>query len=185
METEIWKPVIGYEWRYEVSNIGNIRSNYRWKYLKNMRPYCNRWYLQTILWWKYASVHRLVAIAFISNPENKKEVNHKNWIKSDNRLENLEWLTTSENQKHSYKYWLNKVTENNYFIKNNPFKWKFGKNHYLSKNISQYTLDWEFFREWDSISDISREFWISISGISRCCNWKQKTAGGFIWKFIS
>lgn len=105
---EVWKPVKGYEGRYEVSNLGNVCSlNYnRKKIRKNLslnRFLCG--YNSVSLYKNRISTemlaHRIVAQAFISNPENKTEVNHKNSIRNDNRLENLEWVTPKENTQHA------------------------------------------------------------------------------------
>ena len=111
MIEEIWKDVIGYEGIYQVSNLGNIKSksrngtknNYEWLYIKqNLKK---SGYLNVVLTKNNNSktfrTHRLVAIAFLLNKENKPQVNHKNGIRNDNCIDNLEWVTASENKKHS------------------------------------------------------------------------------------
>lgn len=183
METEIWKDIVWYEWLYQVSNMGNIKGLWNWKE-KILKRWKNKdWYLYIGLYnnWirKTFKIHRLVALTFINNPENKKEINHINWIKTDNRLENLEWCTRSENIIHSFKV----LWKKSIFITNHPIKWKFWKDNPKSKQVNQYNLSWEFIKTWSSLSDIQRNLWIHHWNISAVCNWKLKTTWWFIWKY--
>ena len=101
---EQWKRVVinGEPWDYEVSNLGNVK---RIGSSKCLKPSCNHGYLQVILCkngnTKKMFVHRLVATAFIPNPNNLSDVNHKNEIKTDNALTNLEWMTHEDNIRYS------------------------------------------------------------------------------------
>lgn len=119
MKEEIWKDVPNYEGLYQVSNLGNMKS-----FKKNMDGLIlrssskNKGYQYTILSkdgkFENTSIHRLVLITFIGNSE--LQCNHKNGIKNDNRLENLEWVTRSENIKHAYT---NKMRKSRNSIKKN------------------------------------------------------------------
>lgn len=101
---EIWKDVEGYEGLYQVSNEGRIKSIRKDKFLSV--NFSGNGYGRVVLYnngYKAFLVHRLVATAFLPRPEGCTEVNHKDLNKTDNRSENLEWTTASENTKHAFK----------------------------------------------------------------------------------
>ena len=98
---EIWKSVVSYEGKYEVSNLGDVKSCRTNKLLCKYKQ--KNGYMKTTLGRKSVYVHRLVAIAFLKNPHNKDQVNHKDCNKQNNHVNNLEWSTYRENQDHAIK----------------------------------------------------------------------------------
>lgn len=176
---EIWKDVVGYEGLYQVSNLGNVKSLVRNKILKP--DISNSGYLRLALFKNKVcmkkNIHRLVAEAFIPNPENKPQVNHINGVKTDNKVDNLEWCTRSENQIHAYKTGLQKPSD---YQKN--IVSKIAKDR-CSKKVNQYDLQGQFIKQWFCMMDAERDCGINNAGISSCCKGKRKQAGGFIWRY--
>ena len=121
---------------------------------------------------KVVKVHRLVAQAFIPNPENKPQINHKNGVRNDNRVENLEWCTNGENSKHSYE------------CLNHKKIWKglFGKDNMHSKPVLQIK-DNIIIKEFGSACEAARETNLSFGNICSCCRGERKQTGGFQWKY--
>lgn len=104
MEQEIWKDVVGYEGLYLISNFGSIKkANGKLvsQYLTNSN-YLYVWLMKNETY-KQCRVHHLVAQAFIPNPENKPQINHKDAIRFNNKVDNLEWVTPKENIQHALK----------------------------------------------------------------------------------
>ena len=185
---EIFKDIIGYEGLYQISNLGNVKTLKRsvnrgnkmkcyFRKEKIMKPSINvTGYYYVILSLndipKRESIHRLVAINFIDNLENKPQVNHINGIRTDNRVENLEWCTASENVKHSYTV-----------LKRVPYPLgKFGSNSNVSKPILQYDLNGNFLIKFASQKEAAEKTGTNNQCISLCFKGKIKTAGGFTWK---
>lgn len=183
---EIWKDIAGYENYYMVSNFGRVKgvkrkvnSNNGTITLKE-KIISSRvgklGYVQISLTKEnkisFHLVHRLVAFAFIDNPYRKKTVNHKNGIKTDNSVSNLEWMTLSENISHAYRIG----------IKTAPILGIRGEENKNSVRVLQFSSDGIFIKEWGSIVDAANALNLFPTSISRACMGKSKTTGGYIWK---
>lgn len=187
---EIWKDVKGYEGIYRVSNLGKVKSLKRKVNIQsgsqrtvNEKILKNQLYSNGYNFVKLSkdhvsqpySIHRLVGIAFIPNPQNKPCINHKNGIKTDNRVENLEWVTYSENHKHAFRNGLKKITEKEKRETSKRFR---GSNHPSSKlNEKDIPIIRKMYNNGFSQPVIGKKFGVSQGSITRIITGKS-------WKHV-
>lgn len=164
---EIWDNVRGYEGTYLVSTYGRVLSAPRngtkseWHI---MSPHYVRGYIQYELSKNNATraikAHRIVAEAFLPNPENKREINHIDGDKHNNSLDNLEWVTPSENHLHA-----------SYVLKKGI------------RRVNQLSRDGKLLNIWSSIKEAGKALNICSGDISRAAAGKRQTAGGYKWRY--
>ena len=167
---EIWKDVVGFERAYQVSSLGRVKSKIRKSVVeeKMLNPYKNNKGYECVDLWdnnhKKKLVHRLVAEAFIPNPKHKKVVNHKDGNPLNNKVDNLEWCTHSENMLHSFRV-LGQRTVKGMVINNKPVE----------------CLDTgEIFA---SASEAARQKGCSQSNITKAILGGRNKAGGLRWSY--
>lgn len=188
MAKELSRDVEGYEGLYKVSNLGNIKSADRFvkhsgkhtriqkgrilKNLLNAHGYSEVGLYNTDGKAHRQRVHRIVATAFIPNPDNKLEVNHIDEVKTNNHVENLEWCTRLENERHG--------TKRERSTAGTDYK-EIGRKN--SKEVYQYDTNGELIKVWPSLAEINRTLGYSQGNISMCCNGKIEKVYGSIWKY--
>lgn len=177
---EIWKDIKGYEGKYQVSNKGRIKSLSRAiPHLGSFRVIperimtqhvssTNGYYMVSLCKdnkYEWMLTHRIVATAFIPNPNNLPYINHKDEIKIHNNVENLEWCTPSYNMNYS------NVREKQI--------------NAISKEVEQYDFDGRFIKRYKNCYAAGRELGVSPSSIRMCCIGEIGSTRGFIWKYTN
>ena len=187
MEEEIWVDICGYEGLYQVSNRGRVRSLDREIYKNNnvkqfsksfiLKFEKNKGYNYVHLFKngvrKRMAVHRLVAEAFIPNPESKPVIDHINTIRDDNRVENLHWVTPKENMENPL------TKEKRKTIK--PTGRPKGANSIKVVQLDKDTN--ELIKIWNSAMEAQRECGFDNGNINRCCRGKYKSHKGYKWMY--
>lgn len=166
---EVWKDVVGHEGEYQVSSLGRVKSFVRYPegviLVNQVMP---NGYVRARLRGKAEYIHRLVAKAFIPNPENKPQVNHIDEDKENNILSNLEWSTVKDNLNHGNR--------------NKKMAATLSKvNSRKVRSICELTGE---VSEYNSIKEASAKGF-NRGNISLCCNGKRRYHKGFRWEFIS
>ena len=159
---ETFVKIVGFE-NYEVSNLGKVRNI---KSGRTLKPRLHNGYLRLCLYKnnknKDLLLHRILATAFIDNPDEKPCVNHIDENKLNNDLSNLEWCTERENAIHGTR--IKRIAEK------------------LSQKVIQLDLNDNVLNVFESMVQAERETGVFATSISACCNGKRKSAGGYKWR---
>lgn len=194
---EEWKAIEGYEGMYEVSSLGRVkaledpnRASHRSEHILSQTTNHSGYKLVSLCKngiMKSYQVHRLVAFAFIPNKQNKEYVDHVNTIRDDNRVENLRWATLKENN--NFELTLSHKSESKKGNKNPNYKKPMSDDLKMllkarHRKVIQFDLENHFIALHNDCNDAMRVTNVTASNISRCCNGKRETAGGFVWKYL-
>lgn len=168
---EKWKNISNYEGLYQISSFGRVKS-LKCGRQKILKLGSNPLGYSIIGLWKdkkqkFFPVHRIVATTFISNPKNKPEVNHIDGNKKNNNIDNLEWVTKSENMKHAIRTGLLVIK----------------RSIQIPKQIEQLDLENNLIKTWDNCKEIVEQLKVADSHIYKCCTNKAKTAYGYKWRY--
>lgn len=186
------KEIPGYEGYYMASEDGRIWSCRNEKYLKPVKTKAGYYRVSLSVCGEYKklSVHRLVALAFIPNPQNKPTVNHKNEIKTDNRVCNLEWATILEQNIHGTR--IERAREHtNYRARKIDYKAVASNHDYATiakknfKPILQLDMNGNFIKRFDSITNACRQTGVNMAHIVMCAKGQRKSCGGYRWQYAN
>lgn len=176
---EEWNEVKGYEGLYRVSNLGSVYSLLTKKTLK--KPVNSSGYSLVVLsingQKKSFNIHRLVATAFVPNPNNREQVNHKDGDKTNNDSRNLEWVTQSDNMKHAYRMRLQTPSISQKLAVADHCRQNY------SKKVRQYDLNGVFVTEYPSASDAARNTGAFQSNISKVCRGQMSKTHNYKWEY--
>ena len=172
----------GFDGLYKITRDGRIYGAKR-KHWMNL-SYNKDGYLKVKIYKEgkgyYYQVHRLVAITFISNPNNLPVVNHINSIRDDNRVENLEWCTVQQNNIHALQCGNRNYSSKEHLSNMSKKRWERDL-----KPISMYTKYGQYIKTFKNSKQASRETGIKRQYIVDVCNGVQKTTGGYIFKYAT
>lgn len=175
-----WKNIVGYE-EYEISDTGLVKKNG-----KLIKPFDNKGYERVSFPdRKKKLVHRIVAEHFIPTEDLTLQVNHKDGNKKNNNVENLEWVTCTENVRHAVRTIEGRRQSLSDTM--STIGKKYGKQNALKtrKPVQQLTLEGALIKTFDSAREASKELGIGYRCISQCCLGQRKTYKGFLWKFAT
>lgn len=180
---EIWKDIKGFEGLYQVSNMGKVKT-FNWRNCHKIRflnTFDTDGYLRVCLTKDKKQhkvlLHRLIAEAFIPNPDNKEYINHIDGNKRNNSVSNLEWVTPKENVNHAIKYGLRPL-----ICKVKRYK---GKDNPISKPVIQKSLNGDFIKQWGCASEVTNILGIKARYIQSCCRGERKEYSGYVWEYGS
>lgn len=132
--------------KYFTTEEWNIYTYTNRNWYREVHQMYDKWKLYNVvsIWWKKVLAHRLILMNYVKQPPTMLDCNHKNWVKTDNRLDNLEWCTESYNIREAQRLWLKPT-----------------------KKFYQFTEDWNLVKVWDSINEASKVYWKAVLNAKR------------------